>query len=111
MPDTWTRYNEVDALLVPVPLLQRIQQEAPEKWKVIREWIGCGGILWCYGKRPPEKLMEELLDDSEDWSKPELALLQRAEQTRLDSRDIRRKTMMDPFQQSGSVVSQLPRRV
>lgn len=48
----WIGYSQLDVILVPFKLLQRIETEQEEAMRAIRKWVAAGGNLWVYGVRP-----------------------------------------------------------
>lgn len=48
MHDNWLAYSQLDILLVPFPVLQRMEQNRPEKVLALREWVAAGGELWTH---------------------------------------------------------------
>ena len=52
----WLGYESTDIVLIPFPLLEKMRQQSPECYAALRDWIGCGGVLWTYGIGDPANL-------------------------------------------------------
>lgn len=48
LPTQWLEYSQLDLLLIPSPLLNRIRREQPESFQAIFDWIATGGNAWVY---------------------------------------------------------------
>ena len=48
LPSQWLEYSQLDLLLIPSPLLNRIRMEQPESFQAIADWIATGGSVWVY---------------------------------------------------------------
>lgn len=48
LPTQWLEYSQLDLLLIPSPLLNRIRAEQPESFQAIFDWIATGGNVWVY---------------------------------------------------------------
>ncbi|QEF96091.1 hypothetical protein Mal15_01170 [Stieleria maiorica] len=50
---SWIGYSQLDLILAPYPLLQRIEQEQPERLAEIKRWVSAGGQIWAYAAPQP----------------------------------------------------------
>ncbi|MEZ6091027.1 MAG: hypothetical protein R3C05_24005 [Pirellulaceae bacterium] len=66
LPTMWTHYASFDVLLVSAKVLRRIADENPLGFQAIREWLGCGGVMWCYGGEHPDSI-DDVLKIDEAW--------------------------------------------
>ncbi|WP_417734264.1 hypothetical protein [Rosistilla oblonga] len=66
LPVRWTQYNSTDAVLVSDRTLQRIAEENPPAFEALRQWVGAGGLLWCYGS-PVRSELEALFSLADPW--------------------------------------------
>lgn len=48
MNDSWLAYSQLDIMLMPFPVLERMEQNQPGQIRAIREWVAAGGELWTY---------------------------------------------------------------
>ena len=48
LPSRWLEYSQLDLLLIPSPLLNRIWVEQPQSFQAIVDWIATGGSVWVY---------------------------------------------------------------
>jgi hypothetical protein len=55
---SWLGYSQLDLILAPYPVLERIEKTQPAKSNVLRHWVSAGGQLWAYawaGKSAPKE--------------------------------------------------------
>lgn len=45
---SWIGYSQLDLILVPYPVLQRIEQQQPVQLDQLRRWVSAGGQIWAY---------------------------------------------------------------
>ncbi|WP_372898061.1 hypothetical protein [Stieleria sp.] len=45
---SWIGYSQLDVILAPYPLLQRIEQEQPDRSAELKRWVSAGGQIWAY---------------------------------------------------------------
>ncbi|QDV47364.1 hypothetical protein Enr13x_72730 [Stieleria neptunia] len=45
---SWIGYSQLDLILAPYPLLQRIEQEQPDRLAELKRWVSAGGQIWAY---------------------------------------------------------------
>lgn len=45
---TWLSYSQLDIMIAPYPVLQRLESERPAVSAAIQEWVATGGQLWTY---------------------------------------------------------------
>ena len=45
---SWIGYSQLDLILAPYPLLQRIEQEQPDRLADLKRWVAAGGQIWAY---------------------------------------------------------------
>ena len=48
LPSSWLEYSQLDALLIPFPVLARIEVDLPDSLIAIQHWVATGGQLWTY---------------------------------------------------------------
>ena len=48
LPEHWLAYSQLDVMLAPYPVLERIAAEQPEALDSLLQWISTGGQLWLY---------------------------------------------------------------
>ncbi|MCA9140839.1 MAG: hypothetical protein KDB00_28910 [Planctomycetales bacterium] len=45
---SWIGYSQLDLILAPYPLLQRIEAEQPQRIEAVKQWVSTGGQIWAY---------------------------------------------------------------
>ncbi|PAY20421.1 hypothetical protein CKO51_06180 [Rhodopirellula sp. SM50] len=45
---SWIGYSQLDLILAPYPLLQRIEQQQPDRTAELKRWVSAGGQIWAY---------------------------------------------------------------
>lgn len=45
---SWLGYSQLDLILVPYPVLERIEQQQPAELDQLRRWVSAGGQIWTY---------------------------------------------------------------
>ena len=48
LPSSWLAYSQLDVMLAPYPVLERIAKEQPDALAPLLQWISTGGELWLY---------------------------------------------------------------
>ncbi len=48
LPDNWLGFTQLDVILVPDPVLDRIATEQPDRMLQLKLWLAAGGNLWVY---------------------------------------------------------------
>ncbi|MEM1069167.1 MAG: hypothetical protein AAGI63_09745 [Planctomycetota bacterium] len=48
LSDKWLAYSQLDLILIPAPVLERIISEQPAEAEAIKKWLAIGGNLWVY---------------------------------------------------------------
>ncbi len=83
LPDSWLGYSQLDVILAPAPVVDRIADEQPERIGELKSWIAAGGASWnsrVLAKRsqvnhhlnPPAKLFLPSGPGSRPWPWPRL---------------------------------------
>ncbi|MCS7465561.1 hypothetical protein NZK35_02610 [Stieleria sp. ICT_E10.1] len=49
---SWIGYSQLDVILAPYPLLQRIEQQQPDQLAELKRWVSAGGQIWAYAAPP-----------------------------------------------------------
>jgi hypothetical protein len=44
----WLGYSQLDVIIVAAPVLQRIEQQQPDKFEHLKNWLAAGGNFWVY---------------------------------------------------------------
>lgn len=55
LQSSWIGYSQLDLILAPYPVLQRIEQEQPERFAELKRWVSVGGQIWAYAAPPPSQ--------------------------------------------------------
>ena len=70
LPDQWLGYSQLDVIIVPAPVLERIAAQQPKKTEQLISWLAAGGNLWIYAVNPADHhFVQGLGLDSTDRSK------------------------------------------
>lgn len=48
LKENWIGYSQLDVMLVPEPLFERIKSRQPDRFQQILSWVAAGGNLWVY---------------------------------------------------------------
>ena len=54
LPDDWLAYSQLDVIIVPAPVLERIAKQQPAKLEHLQSWLAAGGNLWIYAADQPD---------------------------------------------------------
>ena len=46
LPENWLGYSQLDVILVPSPVVERIAVEQPSQMQALESWLAAGGNLW-----------------------------------------------------------------
>lgn len=49
LPTSWLAYSQLDLILVPYPVLARIESERPDAAQALQSWLSTGTQIWSYG--------------------------------------------------------------
>lgn len=49
---TWLGYSQLDLILSPFPVLQRVEKSQPEQSQALQRWVSTGGEIWAYAASP-----------------------------------------------------------
>lgn len=63
---SWLGYSQLDLILVPYPVLQRIATEQPAEHDALKRWVSAGAQIWTYGVSDPRPdWLSQTLPDGE----------------------------------------------
>ncbi len=61
LPENWLGYSQLDVIIVPAPVVERIAVEQQEKMQELKSWLATGGNLWIYASEvSPGPCLESL---------------------------------------------------
>ncbi|OYP36051.1 hypothetical protein CGZ80_09890 [Rhodopirellula sp. MGV] len=46
--ESWLAYSQLDIMIVPAPVLIRLERERPARFRALQQWVSSGGDLWTY---------------------------------------------------------------
>ncbi len=104
LPTDWKGYSTLDFLLVPLPLLERLEAEQPARWEAIRHWVASGGNLWVYAAENRSRL-SALFATKEAALGAEAPAFQKAHGAALQATSLWRGLSMAPPDQSAATSS------
>lgn len=62
---SWLGYESIDVILIAMPTLQSMAENHPLRFKAVRDWVSCGGVLWTYAV-PDRTTLADLFGVSSD---------------------------------------------
>ncbi|MEO1526167.1 MAG: hypothetical protein AAFX06_12075 [Planctomycetota bacterium] len=61
LPESWLAYSQLDVMVAPYPVFERLASEAPESIAPLLKWVSTGGELWLYAAPKGTTAANELL--------------------------------------------------
>lgn len=84
--ESWLGYESVDVILVALPTLESMKQNHPERFKAVRDWVSCGGVIWTYAV-PDTGTLAEVFDVVADDTSRAVSTVASASVSRADTTD------------------------
>jgi hypothetical protein len=61
LPETWLGYSQLDMILAPAPVMDRMVAEQPARMDELKFWLAAGGNLWLYAAKQGNKVFTDSL--------------------------------------------------